>query len=242
MRGSGPSSRLAAGATALLLALGAAGCSARRAGGVHHVVAPGETVYRIGKAYGLSVEEIVAANRLADADRIRVGQRLFIPGARRPLAAGGITPRKTARPGQRPGATIALDWPVSGGTVSSLFGARGGGFHGGIDISVPEGTPVRAAADGEVVVSDTLRGYGNVIILRHRQGFATVYAHNARNGVRVGQRVRRGQVIATVGQTGRTTGPNLHFEVWRDNVAWDPLDLLPPVEALSSPDGTGRGG
>jgi len=126
--------------------------------------------------------------------------------------------------------------------VASAFGARGRSFHDGIDISAPRGTPVRAAADGEVVYSDSLRGYGNVIIVRHRDGFATVYAHNERNEVRTGQRVRRGEVIGTVGDSGRATGPNLHFEVRQDNVAHDPLGVLPPVEQVSTPNGFGRGG
>jgi len=228
-------------AVALSVMAAAAGCGAR-AKGVYHAVQPGETVYRISKAYGVPPEEVAAANDLGDRAQINVGQRLFIPGASRELPVGVITPRDATRKRQWTGRAPQLAWPVSGGTVSSGFGARGRSFHDGIDINAPAGTPVRAAADGEVAYSDTLRGYGNVIILRHRDGFATVYAHNQRNDVRVGQRVRRGEVIGTVGASGRTTGPNLHFEVRQDNVARDPLDLLPPVEQVSTPAGFGRGG
>lgn len=117
-------------------------------------------------------------------------------------------------------------WPASG-DVSSRFGPRGNSSHDGIDIRAFEGSPVRAAADGVVVYSDRLRGYGNVVILQHRSGLSTVYAHNQANLARVGARVRRGDVIASVGQTGKTTGPNLHFEVRRNNVARDPLRYLP---------------
>jgi murein DD-endopeptidase MepM/ murein hydrolase activator NlpD len=111
--------------------------------------------------------------------------------------------------------------------VTSGFGPRRGRFHDGIDIAAPVGAPISAAADGEVAYSSTLPGSGNVIILRHGRGYATVYAHNQRHHVKDGQRVRRGQRIAEVGRTGRTTGPNLHFEVRKDNVAKNPLYFLP---------------
>jgi murein DD-endopeptidase MepM/ murein hydrolase activator NlpD len=112
------------------------------------------------------------------------------------------------------------------GTVTSGFGPRGGGFHDGIDIAAPVGAPVHAAADGEVAYSSTLPGYGNVIILRHGRGYATVYAHNQRHHVKNGQKVRRGQLIAEVGRTGRTTGPNLHFEVLRNNQRVNPVNFI----------------
>ncbi|MGE0821096.1 MAG: M23 family metallopeptidase [Candidatus Binatia bacterium] len=117
-------------------------------------------------------------------------------------------------------------WPIEG-TVTSGFGPRRGSFHDGVDIAAPRGTPVYAAAAGEVIFSDVLRGYGNIVILRHRKGYATVYAHNKRNLVKEGQRVRRGQRIAEVGQSGRATGPHLHFEIRRNNTTRDPLVFLP---------------
>lgn len=119
-----------------------------------------------------------------------------------------------------------LLWPASG-AVSSNFGPRGNAHHDGIDIAAPEGTPVRAALDGTVVYVGSLRGYGKVVILSHEDGLTTVYAHNSKNLVSDGARVRRGTVIASVGQTGRTTGPNLHFEVRKDNRARDPMVFLP---------------
>jgi murein DD-endopeptidase MepM/ murein hydrolase activator NlpD len=111
--------------------------------------------------------------------------------------------------------------------VTSGFGPRNVTFHDGIDIAAPVGAAVRAAADGEVAYSSTLPGYGNVIILRHERGYATVYAHNQRHHVKNGQTVRRGQLIAEVGRSGRTTGPNLHFEVRKENIAKNPLYFLP---------------
>lgn len=119
-----------------------------------------------------------------------------------------------------------LLWPASG-SVSSSFGPRGNAHHDGIDIAAPEGTPIRAALDGSVAYVGALRGYGKVVILAHDDGLTTVYAHNSKNLVSHGARVPRGAVIASVGQTGRTTGPNLHFEVRKNNQARDPLVFLP---------------
>lgn len=129
------------------------------------------------------------------------------------------------RPFPREG-KYGLMWPVEG-HVTSRFGPRRGSFHDGLDISAPLGTPILAAASGEVIYSGALRGYGNIVILRHRDGYATVYAHNQKNLVREGERIRRGQVVARVGQTGRASGPHLHFEIRKDNLARNPLRYLP---------------
>ena len=215
---------------------------------VYHEVRPGENLYRISKAYGVPVDTLVQVNHLSDPARVEIGQRLKIPGASRPVPVSLITPRtvevhpsRTSKP--PPAVSKQLLWPVVGGTVTSGFGQRGRSFHDGIDISAPAGADVLAAEDGEVIYSDSLRGYGNCIIVRHIEGLATVYAHNQRNGVREGQRVRRGEVIGQVGDSGRTTGSNLHFEIRQDNVAHDPLYYLPPVErAAVPPPATGGGG
>ena len=119
-----------------------------------------------------------------------------------------------------------LLWPVEG-QITSKFGPRGNSSHDGLDIAAPSGTPILAAASGEVIHSGALRGYGNLVILRHRDGLVTVYAHNQKNLVREGEFVRRGQAIARVGQTGRASGPHLHFEVRKDNLARNPLRYLP---------------
>jgi len=222
--------------------IAAIGCSHA----VYHQVRPGETAYRISKAYGISVKQLTEVNHLSDPTRLEVGQRLLIPGARHQLPVDLITPRTaSSRPPQRdelPRGTPPLTWPVSG-AITSGFGQRNHSFHDGIDISAPIGTPVHVADDGEVIYSDVLRGYGNVIIVRHTHGLATVYAHNQSNRVHDGQRVRRGDVICSVGESGRTTGANLHFEVRKDNVARDPLFYLPaPQQVAAPPPVAGRGG
>ncbi len=120
-----------------------------------------------------------------------------------------------------------LIWPVRGKVVSK-FGWRGPRHHDGIDISAPEGTPVRAAADGIVIYSGSgFRGYGNLIVIKHTPRVFTIYAHNKKNLVRKGQRVRQGQTIALVGSTGNATGPHLHFELRIGNKPVDPLKYLP---------------
>jgi lipoprotein NlpD len=214
--------------------------------GIYHRVQPGENLYRIGKAYGIAYADLAKLNDISNPARIEIGQKIFIPGARRELPVEIITPRGasvrgvTDEPDWRGAPSFA--WPVQSGALSSEFGQRGQTFHDGIDVSAPVGTPVSAAADGEVIYSDVLRGYGNVIIIRHGRGFVTVYAHNESNRVREGQRVQQGEVVATVGESGRTTGPNLHFEVRWNNVARDPLLFLPPTEQVALPRGGERGG
>jgi murein DD-endopeptidase MepM/ murein hydrolase activator NlpD len=204
---------------------------------VRHVVQPGESVAGIARHYGVPYADVVRANRLRDPARIVVGRRLTIPGA---TAASGVAPTSSAgtiRPiGVAPLAgsgPSGFQWPVPGGTVTSPFGRRDDGQHDGIDVQAPVGTAVRAARGGEVLYSGTLRGYGNHVIVDHGGGFATVYAHNRRNLVRVGDRVRTGQAIATLGSTGQASGPHLHFEVRKQNVARDPLLFLPPMSVAS---------
>jgi lipoprotein NlpD len=202
--------------------------------GIYHTVQRGENLFRIGKAYDMTYQELARINRIEDPNQLRVGERIFIPGAMRQLPVEIITPstvslKRTIPSEPRDGSRPAILWPVSG-TVTSGFGARGESFHDGIDISVPEGTPVHAVEGGEVIYSDQLRGYGNMIIIRHAEGIVSVYAHNRSNKVAEGRTVAKGETIAEVGSTGRATAPHLHFEIRRDNVAEDPLLYLRGTE------------
>lgn len=118
-------------------------------------------------------------------------------------------------------------WPLRG-QVTSKFGKRGSQDHQGIDISAPEGTSIVASAAGKVIYSDdSIRGYGNMVIVKHQGPYATVYSHNSRNLVEEGDIVEQGQKIAEVGSTGRASGPHLHFEIRANNKATDPLPFLP---------------
>ena len=119
-------------------------------------------------------------------------------------------------------------WPLRVGSVSSFYGARDGSFHEGLDIRAYSGTPIYVAREGVVLYSGRgIRGYGNVVIVRHGGGLATVYAHNRRNVVRRGQTLRQGELIGYVGATGHATGPHLHFEVRRQEIPQDPIFFLP---------------
>ena len=113
------------------------------------------------------------------------------------------------------------------GRLEDGFDETEGRRHMGIDISSPAGTAIKASGSGKVIYSgNTIRGYGNLIILRHSEEFVTIYGHNEVNLVEEGEWVERGQVIGKVGQTGRATGPHLHFEIRKNNRAVDPLLFL----------------
>jgi len=119
-------------------------------------------------------------------------------------------------------------WPVPNHyRVSSHFGPRGRRHHDGIDIPARSGTPIVASDHGVVVYSDNkIRGYGNLIVISHGKDTYTVYAHNKKNIVSKGERVKRGQVIGQVGNTGRSTGPHLHFEIRMKNKKRNPAQYL----------------
>lgn len=124
---------------------------------------------------------------------------------------------------------VPSQYPVDGYitqkmSTSKLFKNQN---HYGIDIAVQEGEPVYASASGFVVFSDWTYDFGNYIILYHGDGYFTVYGHNKNNFVEVRDFVKRSHVIAVTGSTGITSGPHLHFEIWKDGVAVDPLELFP---------------
>ncbi len=134
---------------------------------------------------------------------------------------------------EQAGSSQPTGWPVPGHTrISSPYGNRthpvlgGTRFHSGIDIPAPTGTPIVAAASGTVIMSQYSGSYGNMIIVDHGGGLSTLYAHNSRNQVRVGQQVQAGETIALIGSTGMSTGPHLHFEVRRNGNTTNPMDWL----------------
>jgi murein DD-endopeptidase MepM/ murein hydrolase activator NlpD len=116
-------------------------------------------------------------------------------------------------------------WPVSG-PVTSPFGWRWGRMHEGIDIAVPAGTPVHAAASGRVIYAGWMGGYGNLVVIDHGGGMATAYGHNTSIVVGTGSGVSQGQVVAYSGSTGHSTGPHVHFEVRVNGSPVDPMGYL----------------
>ena len=207
-----------------------------RVRGIIYTVRKGDTLWRIAKAYGLKLNDLARLNRIRDPHKLEVGRKLFIPGVEKrrapPLRKKRSRPfrktkRKVAKAPAREGKEKFLLWPVRG-RLSSPFGLRWGSKHEGIDIAAASGTKIRAAASGKVIYSDNkMRYYGNVIIIKHRGGYFTVYAHNSANLVQAGTLVKQGQVIAEVGQSGRASGPHLHFEIRQGERPVNPLLYLP---------------
>ncbi len=218
--------------------------------GITHVVVRGETLFRISQAYQVKVAILMEANRLKAATPLRVGQRLFIPGVTairkvepyRPLTkedretlerslSEEVTAPPPPPPVEPPRPRVKTDadllWPIQG-PINSPFGPRWGKFHAGIDIGSPHYQEVIAAADGEVIyANETWGALGKAVVLQHGRGLRTVYAHLSIIIAREGDTVRQGQPIGGVGDTGRATGPHLHFEVRRNGMALNPEDYLP---------------
>ncbi len=197
--------------------------------GVYHVVEKHQTLFRICKTYGVDIKEVASLNGIADPSRIQTGQRIFIPGAKKVLKVEIYIDDVAMESGEK--GKIAykkLDflWPVEG-KITDTFHDTETQRHQGIDIPSPLGTPIKASSSGTVIYSNNMiKGYGNLIILRHSEEFVTVYAHNQMNLVGEGDWVERGQIIGRVGETGRATGPHLHFEIRKNNKAVDPMLFL----------------
>ncbi len=214
---------------------------------VTHPVQKGQTLYRIARAYGLSVEELMDANRIDDPRELKAGELLYVPGAKerktvleydapepeapaRPTATGtaGVAEKKPPRVIRVGKGSGVLEWPLRG-VLYARFGKKGKEPHDGIDLAAPAGQAVKTAAPGTVLFAGEQKGYGLIVIVEHDGGLITLYAHNRDLRVKTGQKVRVGQVVATVGDSGRTSGPHLHFEVRKDGVPVDPLDFLGAV-------------
>lgn len=212
-----------------LLLLSLTGCLAAHRG-VIHTVDRGETLWRICQAYGVDMQEIAELNNIKDPTEIKAGRRIFIPGVRRVRKVEPYGP--AAEPEGKYDSKVVYEkdrfsWPVRGDIISE-YGMRDGAHHDGIDIKAPEGTPVKAAGSGRVVFVDNgMRGYGNIVILKHKDDFFTVYAHNKANLVKDGDDVARGDVIAEVGASGNATVEHLHFEVRQGKKVRNPLFFLP---------------
>jgi lipoprotein NlpD len=193
--------------------------------GIYYTVRPKETLWRIAKTYGINLQTLAEINNIDEPAQITVGQKLFIPGATE--AKKIIVDLKDTSP---PPAIIKQKndfiWPVQGKVVSR-FGVENGLRFEGIDISAPLGTPVKAAGEGVVVYEGSLTGYGNLVIIKHENDFKTVYAYNYKNLVSVGQKVKKGDSIAKVGNTGRYPDPRLHFQIRDKDQARNPLFFLP---------------
>ena len=205
--------------------------------GIRHKVSRGETIYSIGKKYGLEGSEVQKIvdypfNEFLNDETfaLTVGQYLMIPDGVMPVKAGGkhiyrgrsSIAQVTTPDAGAVSATGTFVWPASGRITQGYSF-----YHKAIDIANHHGGPILAADSGTIIATgwDT-SGYGNKIMINHGNGYVTLYAHLSLIQVRVGQRVKRGNVIGQMGSTGRSTGTHLHFEIRRGRVLLNPLTFL----------------
>jgi murein DD-endopeptidase MepM/ murein hydrolase activator NlpD len=240
------------------------------ASGGMHTVRAGETLYSLGRTYGVHPFTIARVNGLSNNGALRQGQTLRIPkggsGAQPVIAkhpehappasnttsanldndndaveqpqtnVAAVEPKPVEQPQQQvvdsgqpaqEAGSLTFRWPVKGRVISG-YGSKPGGLRNeGINIAVPEGTDVRSAEAGVVAYAgNELKGYGNLVLIRHEGGWVTAYAHNKDLFVKRGDTVKRGDVIAKAGQTGSVSSPQVHFEVRKGATAMDPMRFL----------------
>jgi len=248
------------------------------AGNGAHIVKPGETIYSLARHYRLTPMAIAKANNVGLDHRVKVGDRVVIPGqtsaaprlaapapavqpkpaqaapqiAAKPEIKPAVKPQATPKVAQNDAApsahivtpaadplpesaptgtagnsSVSLRWPVRGKVIQAFGPKSSGGQNDGINVSVPEGTPIKAAEDGVVAYAgNELKGYGNLVLVRHANGFVTAYAHASELAVKKGETIKRGQVIGKAGATGNVSSPQLHFEVRRGATPVDPAQYL----------------
>ena len=181
--------------------------------GIFYKVSPGETIEDIAKKFNVKPEDIINVNEFSD-ESIEEGIDIFIPKGKLPLE-------------ERLNYLGRFITPLIG-RITSGFGFRKNPmtkkkeFHTGIDIAQYYGAPVKASESGEVIFAGEYKGYGNLIILRHNNGYSTRYGHLSKIIVKYGEKVRQGEVIGYVGNSGSVTGPHLHFEIRRYGKAINP--------------------
>src|SRR6202171_1568914 len=232
-----------------------------------HVVNRGDTLLSIARRSHVPVAQLAKANGLDASAKLKLGQKVTVPGSKTaaaaPLAqpaavaAGSVAPatklaaltgvppqsarlaqattkveeapaaETPAKANEAPGALPTFRWPVRGKVITSYGAKTNGKSNDGINLAVPEGTPVKAAEDGVVAYSgNELKGYGNLVLVRHSNGYVTAYAHASELLVKRGETIKRGQIIAKSGQSGEVGSPQLHFEIRKGSSPVDPLQFL----------------
>lgn len=217
--------------------------------GIFITTTKGDTVTKIAHRYNISAKNILIANNKT-SDKLRIGEKLFLPGAKELSVAKEklldieITTRRGKKIKRYTSASDKIStkwkgyfvWPLrSRIALSSKFGVRRSpfsrsrrrtAFHAGIDLRAPRGTPIYASAPGTVTFSGWRSGYGKTVEITHPNGIKTIYAHCTRLLAHSGEAIGTGQLIATVGTTGRATGSHLHFEVRVNGIPRNPFNYL----------------
>jgi len=230
-----------------------------------HVVHAGDTLYGISRLYGVELSTLAGLNHLTAPYAIRAGQTLYLPASVAPpdRTAEAVPPPTDAAPREdqakpeppKPAQTAStpppppragkgFEWPVQGRIIASYGPGPDGTHNDGINIAAREGEAVHAADAGVVAYAgNELRGYGNLVLIKHAGGYMTAYAHNSSLLVKRGDVVTRGQEIAKAGATGTVASPQLHFEIRRGTKALDPTQYLPNLRAsLARPLGAATSG
>jgi len=184
--------------------------------GVYHKVNPGETLWRIAKTYGVTINQLIKSNNIPNGAYIEKGQLLFIPGAE---SIRAIILNHDPKDNE-------FVWPVKGKVILYFGDRKGAVVNKGIHIQANEGDTVCASRAGKVVFADYLDGYGYTIILSHEDGFYSVYSQNSKLLVGLNDYIPRGNPIAQVGQSGGQLA-FLHFEIRKNAKADNPLYYLP---------------
>ena len=204
-----------------------------------HIVQAGDNLTRISRLYNVSLNELRSVNNLINSSKIKVNDKLILPydsdknlvvrqqkNYQKPTQINKkITKKKIARKSSKKDHFI---WPVDNGNIIQKFGQKPNGTHNdGINIKASLGSPIKSAAAGKVVyVGNGLRGYGNLIIVKHANNWLTAYAHNNDIYVAKDQMVAQGEIIATLGSTGNVTIPQLHFVLRKGRKAVNPQPYL----------------
>lgn len=198
----------------------------------YYLVQPNDNLYTIAFTLEVSPAQLRRANPSINPVYIEPGTRLLIPQIQTDNNyAGNSENYDDSEIQQSDQANYQLQgthfiWPLNRIEVSSHYGRRKGRLHAGIDLRAPSGTPIYASAAGRVKFSGYNRGYGHIIVIDHGRGIETAYAHNSRNMVRKGQRVKQGEVVATVGRSGNATGYHVHFEFRKHGQAVNPIRFV----------------
>jgi len=185
--------------------------------GFYHRVEKGQTLWALSRQYDIPVDKIIQRNRLPKSSHIETGQLIFIPKDKEDVHYTPV-----------PEDGSKFSWPVKGRVISTFGSQREGLTNKGIHIAAQMNTDIIASQHGVVsLAEDAMKGYGKMIIIDHAGGYQTIYAHNAENFVQKGDKVKRNQVIAKVGSSGRASQPYLHFEIREKHKAKNPFHYLP---------------
>ena len=180
--------------------------------GIIYRVSPGESVGSIARKFEIKEETIMKDNNIEDASGLKIDQKLILRGAKPEFSYQDRLDQK-------------FMYPINT-RITSYYGPRWGRIHEGLDFAAPMGSPIRAVSSGRVVYSGWATGYGYVVIVEHQKGLRTLYAHNSKLLVSVGESVGKGEVISRSGNTGNSTGPHLHFEVQVNGRPENPLNYI----------------